>query len=374
MAKQVQAADSIFSASKLFQHGRVRRYDWDKDGDEVLGIYPITLEIGASGPKNCPHSCNFCMHGDYYNMAANMSPDLYKKIINEVTSYESSKRPKSVIFSSSGESTVNKNIVEMLKYTKNSGLDQSLVTNGWGWVNRKKREGLVETVLDNVSWTRTSLNAGTHQTRYNIHGVGDFEQVLDGLTYLARQKKERESNCHIGAQIVVTDENFHEIVGATKLVKETGIDYFQIKPVVFHPLGGKPQLSKDFWENVMNISRVAENLYEDKGFKVFVKDDQFGAMMKSNYDQGSYDICRATFFPIIEADGTVFHCSQTRGMPEFELGNLTNQTFKDIWEGNRRKEVVKKIDPSKCQPVCRGHFNNKLLNTIVHDGNAKNFV
>ena len=115
-------------------------------------------------------------------------------------------------------------------------------------------------------------------------------------------------------------------------------------------------------------------MYGDENFKVFVKDDQFGALMEPNHEVGNYDICRATFFPIIEADGTVFHCSQTRGMPDFELGNLTEQTFKEIWEGEKRKEVIREIDVSKCQPVCRGHFNNKLLNTIVHGGNAKNYV
>jgi len=353
--------DTVFSPVKIFSHME-RMNDWHQGKN----IYPITMELGPSGPANCNNKCDFCMHRKYYQAEAMMSFDFYKKILDELKGLGT----KGMIYSASGEPLTNPEIIDFIKYTKESGIDLALVTNG----TSLKKEGIIPAILENVTWMRVSLNAGTPETRKKIHGVDDFELVLKSLKALAEEKAKTGSQCNIGAQIVVTENNISEIYDATKLVKESGIDYFKIKPVVFHPEDGAKQLSPDFWTRALNLSESARDDFDGGNFKVYIKYDQFGAIMKPDHDKGAYSTCRATFFPIIEADGKVYNCSQTRGMPEFELGDLNKNTFKEIWESDQRKKVIANIDVSKCQPVCRCHWMNKMLKSIDKKENAPSFV
>lgn len=354
--------NTVFSSVKLLLHKRVRESNFSLEA--LSKIYPITLELGPSG--KCNNNCDFCMHGRYYNNGQNMSLPLYKKIIDEVSSYEPDKKAKGMIFSSSGEPTINPNIIDFIQYTKQKGIDVALITNG----SALGKKGLIESIVKDVTWTRISLNAGSPEKRAEIHGVAinDYLRVINSLSKLSEKKKEIGSNCNIGAQIVVTEINYNEIDSACRDVKNTGIDYFQIKPVVFHPLDGREQLPASFWENVLKSSEEVKRKYEDKNFNVFIKDDQFSAIMKPDHDKSAYDTCTSLFFPIIEADGKVYHCSQTRGIDSLELGDLNKQTFKEIWESKKRMEVIKNIDIGKCQPVCRCHSNNKLLTHLVDKG------
>ena len=76
----------------------------------------------------------------------------------------------------------------------------------------------------------------------------------------------------------------------------------------------------------------------------------------------------------IAAHGQVYYCSQTRGLPQFALGDLHDNSFREIWESERRKNINQSIDITKCQPICRCHPINKALWTIRHPDPGVNFV
>jgi len=185
---------------------------------------------------------------------------------------------------------------------------------------------------------------------------------------MANLKAKNKNKCQIGAQIVVCEENINEITLATGNVKNTGIDYFQIKPVIFHPQDGRPQLSIDFWNYAMEISEDAKDKHETDQFDVFIKTDQFDGVRKDGLDRDAYPHCLDTFSPIIEADGKVYHCSQTRGIGKNEMGNLNEQSFKEIWESDLRKKMFMGINVKDCQPLCRCHPNNKILYQLSEEG------
>jgi len=358
---------TVFSAVKMLLHERVMGLFDGGPGitmEDLLQVYPVTLEVGPSG--RCNNHCEFCMHGTYYNNGVDMPLPLYQKLIDEVSSYGEDERTKGVIFSSSGEPLMQPEIVEFMRHTKQRGVDVALITNGSGF----GRKGLIEAIAEDVSWVRVSLNAGTPETRAKIHGVGpaDYRNVLGSLSRLSDKKRETGSSLNIGAQIVVTEENREEIALACRDVKNAGADYFQIKPVVFHPQDGREQLSAEFWGRVLEESEQAKEIHQDSGFDVFVKYDQFHAIMKPDHDRSAYDTCRAVFFPIVEADGKVYHCSQTRGLDSMELGDLNGQSFREIWESEKRKKIVEGIDLAKCQPVCRCHANNAHLRYFAERG------
>ena len=55
---------------------------------------------------------------------------------------------------------------------------------------------------------------------------------------------------------------------------------------------------------------------------------------------------------------------------EFMMGDLTKQSFKEIWESDRYWEIVDKvaneIDVHQCYSNCRTHFVNDYLWKVKH--------
>jgi len=350
--------DTVFSPVKIFCHDRM--WNWKQRED----IYPITMEIGISGPGNCNNKCNFCMHSRYYGTKAQMDFERYNELIIELKQLGI----KGMIYSASGECTVHEKFVDFLEVTKENDIDIAVVTNG------TYLKDVVEPIIETVSWIRISLDAGTNETRQIIHGVDDFQSVLTNLSFLAIYKEKQKSNCQIGAQMVVTKNNWLEIPLAVEKAKQTEIDYFQIKPVIYHVIDGRKQMPSKFIQKIIKIAEVAEKEFENERFKIYIKYDQFEALMQPEYDRNAYDKCRAIFFPIIEATGKVYHCSQTRGMKEFEIGDIFENTFQEIWHSEKRQNVLASINVKKCTPICRCHWMNKMLKTIDLKENVPAFV
>jgi hypothetical protein len=62
------------------------------------------------------------------------------------------------------------------------------------------------------------------------------------------------------------------------------------------------------------------------------------------------------------------------GIKEFSYGDLRKKSFKDIWNSEKRKEVIKRLNLSKCPPVCRNHDINKILFDISKKKKHESFV
>ena len=88
----------------------------------------------------------------------------------------------------------------------------------------------LDTILSSLKWIRFNISAGTKETFEKIHRVKQMDRVLNNAKALTKLKKEKNYDCVIGFQMVVTKENMNDIVPLSKLGKECGVDYFVVKP------------------------------------------------------------------------------------------------------------------------------------------------
>ena len=84
------------------------------------------------------------------------------------------------------------------------------------------------------------------------------------------------------------------------------------------------------------------------------------------------------FVTYISAEGNVYPCSNFIGNKEFVFGNICTQSFTEIWEGKRRREVIHKINSQgyieNCRKGCRLESINRFLTALKNPPPHVNFI
>ena len=334
------------------------------DGDAV---YPIMAEIGLSGV--CNHKCIFCCiaHMDY-------KPSFIEQVllldrIKEMKSLGL----KSIMLAGNGEPLTHKNFTSIVRKIKSEGIDIALSTNGVLFTKK-----IADEILDCFSWIRFSISAGTEETYKKIQRGqdGDLQRVLSNIEYASNIKKQRNIKTVLGVQIVMTPENANEILLLANLAKEYGANWFTVKTVGWNPLDVQYKNNVDL--NVLasdreDLASKLENL-SDENYKAIFRSNRFEIETNAR----GYDECYAApFYTAIDSNGDVYPCCNMIGVPYAVLGNIHNTSFKNIWDGTRRKEVMQEFAKRKlkdCPLACRLSNMNRYLKELKYPGDHVNFI
>ena len=101
-------------------------------------------------------------------------------------------------------------------------------------------------------------------------------------------------------------------------------------------------------------------------------------MKEIQRDRG-YEKCWALpFMAYVNAKGDVYSCIRILGRNELRYGNLYEQSFCEIWEGEQRRrsvEMLMSMDmDNNCGKTCRMDQMNKYLQGLKHPGAHANFI
>lgn len=327
--------------------------DWNK----AKSIYPIYLEVSPVGA--CNHRCTFCAV-DYIG---------YKTVMLDTYVFGNRLKElgrlglKSIMYAGEGEPLLHKKIHEIITETKKNNIDVSFTTNATV-VNDN-----FLSVLDKVSWIKVSINAGNAETYAKVHQTKekDFNKVIHNLKRIVDEKKNKSLDLVVGAQCLLLPENFNQMNDLAKICRdEIGLDYLVIKP---------------YSQHLFSETNIYENIdyspYLDLGTELAKQNtDSFqvvfrGHTMKKYIDSNRYDKCHATPFVwgYIMADGSVYGCSAFLLDKRFDYGNINNSSFKDIWEGEKRKQsfmhIKHELDISECRKNCRMDEVNRYLDAVI---------
>lgn len=329
-------------------------------------IYPLYLEISPAG--NCNHRCVFCAY-DFVGYKKNfINITILKRRLKEMASLG----VKSILYSGEGEPLLHRSIVQIIKYTRRVGVDVALATNG---VFLDK--AVADSILSDLTWMKISINAGTKQTYALIHraAAADFERVMKNLSYCVTIKKHKKYKCTIGMQILLLPENSQEILTLTRIAKEIGVDYLVVKPYSQHPLSITTRYKDIKYEHYLRLADKLKAFNDDKFAVIF----RIAAMEKWDKACLPYKHCYAlSFWAHIASDGNVWGCPIYLGDKRFLYGNIYNSTFKKIWQGVKRKQVLelaeKKLNISLCRINCRMDEVNRYLWELKNPSTHINFI
>lgn len=326
-------------------------------------IYPIEIEIAPSG--SCNHRCTFCAV-DYLEYKPVL---LDTKMLLDNVKQMKKNGLKSVICAGEGEPLINKNTPYMVNQMNSIGLDVAMSTNGVLLSKDISKE-----CLSSFTWVRFSISAIQEDVYQSIHRGknGDLKKVLDNISDAIDIKREKGLTTTLGAQCLLIPENQHQILEMAVELKKIGVDYFTIKPYSQHKQSNN-HLEIDY-KNLLNIEKELKGI-ESNNFKIFFRANA----MKKIHVEKKYDNCYALPFMVyIDSKGNIWPCVNFIGKEEFCYGNLYEETFESIWEGERRRNIMNIFQDmninEECREACRLDEMNKYLYELKNPGEHVNFI
>lgn len=357
----------IDSHKLIYHPSRVGQWlDGHEHWNTAKSIYPIYIEASPAG--GCNHRCSFCAM-DYVGYKNRMF-DL--EIWDKTTSIMAEKKVKSIMLAGEGEPFLNKDAGRMAALAKEKGIDVAFSTNGVLMDGRQS-----DIAIPVSSWIKVSIDAGTPETYAAIRKTrdADFHTLFRNLEYAVNLKQKNGYDCTLGAQMILLPENLDELAVLAKMCRDTGLEYLVIKPYSQHLHSHNRQYESLGYDRLLEALSDVEALSTDT-FQVIFRKQAF-----DNHQQGEtrYRHCFSIpfFWTHIMANHDVYACSSHIMDPKFLLGNLTEASFHDIWEGEKRKQLfhtMKSFDVSECRMNCRMTFINDYLWELNHPKPHVNFI
>ena len=328
-------------------------------------VWPIYVEIAPSG--GCNQRCVFCAF-DYLGYKARfIDTDSLKGALRQMAKGG----VKSVMFAGEGEPLLHKDIAEIVLCAKKSGLDAAMTTNG-----TLLSEAVAGRIIPHLDWLRISLDAASARTYARLHRCKEdvFRGVLENLRQAVRIKRKNNYSCSLGAQLLLLEENYRQARELAGILKDIGLDYLVLKPYSQHPksknrLGNRKNYAdyQDIGDKLLKLS--------DNNFKVILR---VKAVRKLEQARGYQNCLALPFWAYISSQGDVCACSSFLGDKRYIYGNIHKDSFRDICEGKRRKDIIayfaQKFDAGDCRKNCRMDEVNRYLWELKHPGAHINFI
>ena len=305
--------------------------------------YRLGLSQAIAMPKmitidptnHCNLKCPLCPtgEGDTSVEYGLFKLDKYLKVVDIF-----SKWAQTVQLFSWGEPILNKSFVEMIRYTSQKPHKiRTITTVNLNATNDEQIKGLLTSNLDAL---HVSIDGVTQEVYEKYRVGGNLETVLNNLKKLIAAKKLYKSSTKIQWDFIVMKQNEHQIEEAKKMASDFGVP-LQIFSAAIH-------LKKDTFVPIKELmDTYGEWLPDDPRYQTYTEDrTKLKRTMK---------LCKSPWLEtMVNWNGDVFPCSSVHIEEKDRMGNIFEQDFEDIWNGQKyvaaRKELLGK--PNSVNTIC----------------------
>ena len=288
--------------------------------------FPEVISIESS--SYCNADCIMCPRELLSRKKGNMPMDLYQKIIDECAEY--ARYIKLIQPFMFGESFINKQLVDMIGYTK-SRLPRTPVnvsTNG-SLINPEKARELIDCGLDKIN---IDIDGASAETFEGVRIGLVYDQVVENARYLMKLKRDTGSKTpEITVTIINMEETQHEIAAF-----------------------------KDIW------TPIADNVVVQSytTWTGSVEDKNVGDQASASATGGFTFPCKHPWEEFVIAnDGRVSICCLDFDF-KVEIGDVSKQSIKEVWNGAPIQEIRQKMIENRYDEleIC-SQCNNYIFQT-----------
>ena len=319
---------------------------------------PITIEMDPI--NRCNHNCIWCADNKIRRSRDMLDLEFLQRILGELYNIGA----KSIIFKGGGEPTLHPDISKFIQLST-INFKTALLTNG-----ANLSDDLIQTIVDNCEYIRISLDAVDKKSHDRWHRPDmhcGWDKIISNIKKLVEIKKKNKSGIKIGINILYDNISFYQMPKAIDVAKSLDIDILSFRRAYTTEYGFK----HDPWEQyeLSHCKYLIDSLKVINHGIYIIFDASRGEEIYRDTAERNLPECLATpLISIICADKKVYPCCDLRLMKDYCYGDLTKNTFEEIWHSEQRKMILEeKIIPKQCFKYCTHRFTyfNEMLNYLV---------
>ena len=301
--------------------------------------YPSSIEIEAS--TKCNLRCIMCEHTYWNEASRDMSFEQVKSIIDQFPVL------RWIAFTGIGENFLNKDLMKMYEYLtkKWPGIHIELFDTFY-FIDEEKAKKILDLGLGTIF---ISIDAATKETYEKVRASSDFNRVVGNIKRFIELKNERKAYF---PEII-----FHYVINKINLSEVfTFIDFVK-------SLGGRTIFFTRLLHSFKEVNDLVVDVSPDLSRQVHEKAKKAGIYITWNGDicinKTPVSHCNAWITPFVYVSGDVVPCCAMNeaNIRDFQkqnsLGNVFQQSFKEIWEGEKFSNFRKEIRTGRVPLLCR---------------------
>ena len=316
-------------------------------------IEPVCLYLETT--NRCNLLCRTCPRTfEDLEPPADMSWDLFTSIVDQF--------PKiaRVVLHGVGEPMMVRDLPRMIRYLKARGTYVLFNTNGTLLTRRKGKE-LIHSGLDEL---RVSLDAAERDSFALVRGRDMFERIVSNVRSF--RGLQRDAGCdtpRVSLWLTGLKETIAELPAFVRLAHEIGVPEIYLQRLVYFSEGqGLASERSALFEQLdgpeAKLIRNAEELAQSLGVAFNASGaTEPGTSLTQQQDRQPWSPCRRPWtLMYVTAHGKALPCCiapfSMRGYGAFTLGDATQQSLREIWNGARyqefRRALLSDAPPEAC--------------------------
>lgn len=329
---KVNAKDSLnfISKSTFARAYNTLRVFSSYQRSRFLGRASLTgmpMSISIEPTTSCNLRCPECPSGlrSFTRPTGMLDQSLFRNVIDQLAPTLSY-----LTFYFQGEPFLNPQFLDMVKYASQKGIYTATSTNAH-YLNSDTALATVKSSLDRLI---ISIDGTTQETYESYRVGGTLEKVVEGTRNIMKWKKELKSKTpHVIFQFLVVKPNEHQVPDVFSLARSLGVDHVELK--------------------------TAQIYNYENGSELIPTQDRYSRYRKLK--NGSYEIknkllneCWKMWHScVVTWDGKVVPCCFDKDA-HFVLGDLNNNSFKEIWNGEKYNDFRNTLIRSRSEiEICR---------------------
>ena len=332
-----------------------RRY-FEAVGDErgeIAEQEPVCLYIETT--NRCNLLCETCPRTfEDLEPPADMSWPLFIRIVDQFPQIAR------VVLHGVGEPMMVKALPRMVRYLKDRGTYVLFNTNGTLLTERKGRE-LIAAGLDEL---RVSLDAAEPHAFLAVRGKDMFDRIVRNIgAFTAMQRAEGVGRPLVSLWLTGLKETFDQLPEFVRLAHRIGVSEIHLQRLVFMPEDrGLARAESALFERLEGDEprrlEEAAALAETLGIRFNASGaTEPDTSLKRATEDHPWSLCRRPWtLMYFTAHGRAIPCCiapfSMRGYDGFTLGDATQQSLREIWNGPRYRQFRRALLSAAPPPAC----------------------